>query len=150
MDSEHRIQTTITMTAMKTKHIVSNVVNISDPDIGFLCRAAPLRGPCFCSFLLFSTVFDHCCFCSGSFLKPVCFGHLICNHNISLLLFVSSFISLLFFRIPIIRYILIICHHFVSAVLYPLIILSITYRLCDTLIRTQIPLIYHLTGTLIF
>ena len=27
---------------MKTKHIVSNVVNISDPDIGFLCRAAPL------------------------------------------------------------------------------------------------------------
>lgn len=53
-DSEHRIQTTITMTTMKTKHIVSNVVNISDPDIGFLCRAAPLRGPCLCSLLLFS------------------------------------------------------------------------------------------------
>ena len=30
------------MTTMKTKHIVSNVVNIRDPDIGFLCRAAPL------------------------------------------------------------------------------------------------------------
>ena len=53
-DSEQRIQTTITMTAMKTKHIVSNVVNISDPDIGFLCRVAPLRGPCLCSLLLFS------------------------------------------------------------------------------------------------
>ena len=81
---------------MKTKHIVSNVVNISDPDIGFLCRAAPFRGPCCCSLLSISIVFDHCCFCSGSFLKPVCFGHLICNHNISLLLSVSSFISLLF------------------------------------------------------
>lgn len=96
-DSEHRIQTTITITAMKTKHIVSNVVNISDPDIGFLCRAALLRGPCFCSLLSISIVFDHCCFCSGSFLKPVCFGHLICNHSIFLLLLsVSSFISLLF------------------------------------------------------
>lgn len=37
---------------MKTKHIVSNVVNISDPDIGFLCRAALLRGPCFVLFFL--------------------------------------------------------------------------------------------------
>lgn len=96
-DSKQRIQTTITMTAMKTKHIVSNVVNISDPDIGFLCRAAPLRGLCFCSLLFISIVFDHCCFCSGSFLKPVCFGHLICNHSIFLLLLsVSSFIRLLF------------------------------------------------------
>lgn len=96
-DSKQRIQTTITMTAMKTKHIVSNVVNISDPDIGFLCRAAPLRGPCLCSLLFISIVFDHCCFCSGSFLKPVCFSHLICNHSIFLLfLSVSSFISLLF------------------------------------------------------
>lgn len=135
---------------MKTKHIVSNVVNISDPDIGFLCRAAPLRGPCFCPLLLFSTVFDHCCFCSGSFLKPVCFDHLICNHNISLLLSVSRLLAFCLFRIPITRYIFIICHHFVSAILYPVIILAIAYRLCDTLIRTQIPLRYRLTGTLIF
>lgn len=83
---------------MKTKHIVSNVVNISDPDIGFLCRAASLSVVLvFVLFFLFFIVFDHCCFCSGSFLKPVCFGHLICNHSIFLLLLsVFSFISLLF------------------------------------------------------
>lgn len=142
------------MTAMKTKHIVSNVVNISDPDIGFLCRAAPLRGLCFCSLLFISIVFDHCCFCSGSFLKPVCFGHLICNHSIFLLLLSSylfpRLLSFYFFRIPITRYLNIICHHFVSAILYPLIILSIAYRFCDTLIRTQILSLYHLAGTLIF
>ena len=123
---------------MKTKHIVSNVVNISDPDIGFLCRAAPLRGPCFCLFFSSLPVFDHCCFCSGSFLKPVCFGHLSATTIFPSSYMFPRLLAFYFFRIPITRYILIICHHFVSVVSYPFIILSIAYRLCDTLIRTQI------------
>jgi len=55
------------MTAMKTKHIVSNVVNISDPDIGFLCRAAPLRGLCFCSLLFISIVLTTAVFAAVRF-----------------------------------------------------------------------------------